>query len=110
MLMVKTNDYFEADLAALPSPELRREAKWNIRLLELREFIRPKALGKSRKTGDLTGCWAVKFDDPAIGHNRYRLSYRYIPDDWFPEIVELIAVGPRFEDWVYKAAANRLNS
>jgi hypothetical protein len=110
MLMVKTNDYFDADLEGLPTLELRQAAAWLIRMLELREFLRPKALGKAPKTGDLTGCWALKFDDPAIGHNRYRLVYRYIPNDWFPEFIDLIAVGPRFEDWVYKAAANRLNS
>lgn len=69
--------------------------------------IRKKRLGWVKTVGDLTNCYAVKFD--LIGfENRFRLVFKYLPNiDQATEVL-FLAVGPRFDHQVYRNAAARL--
>lgn len=63
-----------------------------------------KPLGARHISGDLTGLARVKFDLADRRPQRFRLLYRQPKD----AILEIIAIGPRDEHAIYRAAAQRL--
>ena len=91
-----------ADLAALPTRELQREALEKI--AEIREYPhRSKELGNHPFIGDLSDCRKKFFDNA-----RYRVVYRLLPDDDNPTEADIISVGPRAALGAYDAAVKRL--
>ena len=99
---------FNGDMQSLESEPLQRIAKLLVEKVANGDHVIKKALGNVRGLGDLRGCWAIKFD--LLGYpNRYRLVIRYLPHDFAPTEVLLIAVGPRFDGQVYRWADSRLN-
>lgn len=107
MLKIQVLPGFELDLLKLPSPETINLARDWVRQIAHQGSIAKKPLGVLKKVGDLTGTWAIKFDLPGF-HNRFRLIFRYLPNDETPTTVLLIAVGLRFEYQVYNIAVSRL--
>lgn len=65
-----------------------------------------KELGDRHVSGNLTGFARVKFDVPGQRPQRFRLIYRQLDDI----TREIIAIEPRDEHAIYRAAAQRLTS
>lgn len=97
---------FDQDLEELYSRELEQIVSGIIFELSMQFPVPIKALKKMQNTGDLRGAWSTKFDIQGFP-NRYRLVFDYIPTFMKPDTLRLIAVGLRFEDQVYRAAAQR---
>ena len=81
--------------------------------LDMLAFVRDgrvqgEPLGQHVKTGDLSDCYKLYFDPNGVGKPRYRLVYRYTPNEVKAVAVEAIAVGERNGLDVYLAAAERL--
>jgi hypothetical protein len=98
---------FERDVYALPDPRTRKMA------LDMLAFIRDgrvqgEPLGQHVKTGDLSDCYKFYFDPNGVGKPRYRLVYRYTPNEVEAVAVEAVAVGERSGLDVYLTAAERL--
>ena len=70
--------------------------------------VQGEPLGQHVKTGDLSDCYKLYFDPNGVGKPRYRLVYRYTPNEVKAVAVEAIAVGERNGLDVYLAAAERL--
>ncbi len=108
MLEILRTPEFEFDRDQLVEPGLHAILDMLIERIATGEHVVKKALGKVKGLGDLRGCWAIRFD--LLGYpNRYRLVIRYLPHDFAPTEVLLIAVGPRFDGQVYRWADSRLN-
>lgn len=98
---------FERDVHALPDLRTRKMA------LDMLAFIRDgrvrgEALGQHVKTGDLSDCYKFYFDPSGVGKPRYRLVYRYTPNEVEAVAVEAVAVGERSGLDAYLTAAQRL--
>jgi len=91
----------QADFDAL-TPELQREAATFLLRLK-REPLRSQRL-EARSLGDLSDCRKVYFDE-----SRHRIVFRLLPNEQQAERIEIIAVGPRKDAEVYRAALARLN-
>ena len=101
MLEILRTPEFEFDRDQLVEPGLHAILDMLIERIATGEHV-------VKGLGDLRGCWAIKFD--LLGYpNRYRLVIRYLPHDFAPTEVLLIAVGPRFDGQVYRWADSRLN-
>lgn len=108
MLKIRRIPEFNGDMHNLEDPSLRRIAKMLIERISTGDHVIKKALGNVKGFGDLQGCWSIKFD--LLGYpNRFRLVIRYLPHDFAPTEVLLVAVGPRFDGQVYRWADARLN-
>lgn len=108
MLKIRRIPEFNGDMHNLVDPSLRRIATMLIEKIATGEHVIKKALGNVKGLGDLRGCWAIKFD--LLGYpNRFRLVIQYLPHDFAPTEVLLVAVGPRFDGQVYRWADSRLN-
>lgn len=59
-------------------------------------------------TGDLTDCFKLYFDPDGSQRPRFRLVYRYTPDEVQAVALEAVAVGRRQGLDVYVTAADRL--
>ncbi|HCJ47841.1 MAG TPA: hypothetical protein DHW40_00670 [Microbacterium sp.] len=58
-------------------------------------------------TGDLGDCYKLYFDPDGSGKPRYRLVYRYTPDEINAVAIEAVAVGRRLNlDAYQRAIAN----
>lgn len=98
---------FERDVHALPDLRTKKMA------LDMLAFIRDgrvqgEPLGQHVKTGDLSDCYKFYFDPNGVGKPRYRLVYRYTPNEIEAIAVEAVAVGERSNLDVYRSAAERL--
>lgn len=108
MLKIRRIPEFNGDMHNLVDPSLRRVATMLIEKIATGEHVIKKALGNVKGLGDLRGCWAIKFD--LLGYpNRFQLVIQYLPHDFAPTEVLLVAVGPRFDGQVYRWADARLN-
>ncbi len=109
-----------ADLKALPNDRLRKVALWWLKHVR-RDHSLGKALGFQASTGDLRGAFKLYFDEddepwnplwqpptrpPGDPVPRYRIVYQLLPDDENPELIEVVAIGPKPE--VYWTTAARL--
>lgn len=63
-----------------------------------------KELGERHVSGNLSGFARVKFDVSGQRPQRFRLIYRQLDD----VTLEIVAIGPRDEHSIYRAAAKRL--
>lgn len=106
-MIVKYHPAVEGDISSLDNPGVAAEALRLIDLLSL-GLLLAKQLGKKPENKGLEGCWARKFDDPTFGIQRFRLVFRYLPSNRDRQILEILAIGPRFEGDVYRAANQRL--
>lgn len=93
------------DFAQLPTAELKVIAR--DLLYQIRDGVEEgRPLEDRMDTGDLGDCRKVYFDSKP-GPPGYRIVFRYL-EDGVVEVVEIVAIGPRNELAVYKAAADRL--
>jgi len=65
-----------------------------------------KELGDRQVSGNLSGFARVNFDVPGQRPQRFRLIYRQVD----LATLEIVAIGPRDEHAIYRAAAQRLRS
>jgi hypothetical protein len=98
---------FERDVYALPDMRTRKMA------LDMLAFLRDGrvqgvALGQHVKTGDLSDCYKFYFDPQGTGKPRFRLVYRFTPNEIKAIALEAVAVGERADLDVYLRAADRL--
>ncbi|MFT4135507.1 hypothetical protein [Microbacterium sp.] len=98
---------FDTDIYALPTPEARKMAL-DMLVLIRDGRVRGVALGKHIQTGDLSDCYKLYFDPDGSGKPRFRLVYRYTPNELQAIALEAVAVGPRNALEVYLRAARRL--
>ncbi|WP_054686773.1 hypothetical protein [Microbacterium sp. No. 7] len=70
--------------------------------------VRGVALGEHVQTGDLSDCYKLYFDPDGSSKPRFRLVYRYTPDEVQAVALEAVAVGLRSQLDVYLRAAKRL--
>lgn len=71
--------------------------------------VRGVALGDHVQTGDLSDCYKLYFDPDGSIKPRFRLVYRYTPNEIQAIALEAVAVGPRSGLEVYLRAAQRLD-
>lgn len=98
---------FDTDIYALPSAEARRMAL-DMLVLVREGKVRGVALGEHVQTGDLSDCYKLYFDPDGSGKPRFRLVYRYTPNEVQAVALEAVAVGLRSQLDVYLRAAQRL--
>lgn len=99
---------FERDVHALPDLRTRKM------VLDMLSLIRDgrvhgERLGQHVQTGDLSDCYKFYFDPDGAGKPRFRLVYRYTPNEVKAVALEAVAVGERNGLEVYLTAADRLN-
>ena len=95
------------DFRALPSDKLRWEAMRYIVIL--RE--KPKLgipLTDHPIWGDLSDCRKIFLDEAHDADPRWRIIYRLLPDESNPTTADVIMVGPREDDQVYRTVMQRL--
>ena len=59
-------------------------------------------------TGDLSDCYKLYFDPDGVGRPRFRLVYRYTPDEIAAVAIEAVAVGQRANLDAYTRAMTNL--
>lgn len=97
---------FQQDIDALPDLATKKMA------LDMLVFVRDGRvagvkLDVSVATGDLSDCYKLYFDPDGSGKPRYRLVYRYTPDEISAVAIEAVAVGRRQNlDAYQRAIAN----
>lgn len=85
---------FQQDIDALPDMRTKKMA------LDMLAFIRDGKVAGVKldarvATGDLGDCYKLYFDPEGVGRPRYRLVYRYTPDEIAAVAIEAVAVGRR---------------
>ena len=98
---------FEDDLFALPSRQLM-EMTLKLLVEVKRGNLEGQPLGVLSATGDLSDCRKIYFDTDGTQKPRFRLVYRYTPNEIRAVAIEAVAVGKRATLSVYKLAATRL--
>ena len=98
---------FDRDVYSLPDQRTQKMAL-DMLVLIRDGRVRGEPLGEHVKTGDLSDCFKLYFDPDGSGKPRYRLVYRFSPDEVTAVAVEAIAVGRRSGLQVYLTAAGRL--
>lgn len=98
---------FQEDIYALPDARTRKMA------LDMLVLIRDCKIGGVRldarvSTGDLGDCFKLYFDPDGAQKPRFRLVYRYTPNEVEAVAIEAVAVGRRRGLEVYVTAAERL--
>jgi hypothetical protein len=97
----------QADFAALPSDDHRRQAVgFLIRLRDAPLLGQP--LGHHPGVGDLSDCRKVYFDRAPNRPPGFRIVYRLRPSAEEPDEVDVIAIGPRADAEVYLESVRRL--
>jgi hypothetical protein len=99
---------FDTDVYALPNLATQKMALDMLVLLRDRK-ITGVALGTHFQTGDLSDCFKIYFDPDGSQKPRYRLVFRYEPNQIQAISIEAVSVGERSELEAYKKAAERLN-
>ena len=98
---------FEADLLALPTIELQKMVLGL--LVEVRNgTVHGVRLDSRVATGDLSDCFKMYFDTDGTHKPRYRLVYRYQPDEVNAVSIEAVGVGERADLAVYRTISARL--
>jgi hypothetical protein len=100
---------FDTDIYALPTPEARKMAL-DMLVLIREGKVRGVALGEHVQTGDLSDCYKLYFDPDGSQKPRFRLVYRYTPNEVQAIALEAVAVGSRSELQVYQRAAQRIRN
>jgi hypothetical protein len=58
--------------------------------------------------GDLSDCRKIYLDETHARRPRWRIVYKLLPNDAEPETAEVIIIGPRADDAVYREVMARL--
>ena len=96
------------DFRSLPSDALRLMAmKYFIRLERQPHFGRP--LTDHPIWGDLSDCRKIFLEETHAAVPRWRIIYRLLPDEHKPERADVIIIGPREDDEVYRMVMSRLD-
>ena len=98
---------FADDFHALPNQDVRKMALDMLVLVRQRK-VRGVKLGEHVKTGDLSDCYKLYFDPVGGIKPRFRLVYRFTPDEVTAVAIEAVAVGERKDLDAYLRAADRL--
>lgn len=98
---------FQQDIDALPDQATKRMT------LDMLVLVRDGKVSGVRLdarvgTGDLGDCYKLHFDPDGSGKPRYRLVYRYTPDEIHAVAVEAVAVGWRANLDAYRRAIANL--
>lgn len=97
---------FQNDIDALPDQATKKMALDMLVLIRDGEAAGVR-LDSRVGTGDLGDCYKFSFDPDGSGKPRYRLVYRYTPDELHAVAVEAVAVGRRANlDAYLRAIAN----
>jgi hypothetical protein len=105
-LQLKALPGFQQDIDALPDLRTKKMA------LDMLVLVRDGKVSGVRLdarvvTGDLSDCFKLYFDPDGSDRPRYRLVYRYSPDDICAVAIEAVAVGRRANlDAYTRAVAN----
>ena len=59
--------------------------------------------------GDLSDCRKIYLDETHQSDPRWRIIYRLLPDETSPTTADVIIIGPREDDAVYKEVMSRLD-
>lgn len=100
---------FEQDVHALPDLRTKKMALDMLALIR-EGRVKGEPLGQHVKTGDLSDCYKFYFDPVGVGKPRFRLVYRYTPNEVQAVALEAVAVGERSGLDVYLTAARRLGN
>lgn len=98
---------FQQDIDALPDGRTKKMA------LDMLVLIRDgkecgEKLDARVATGDLGDCYKFYFDPEGAGRPRYRLVYRYTPNEIEAVAIEAVAVGRRENLDAYRRAIHNL--
>ncbi|MCZ4069149.1 MULTISPECIES: hypothetical protein [unclassified Microbacterium] len=97
---------FQQDIDALPDQATKKMALDMLVLVRDGKVFGVK-LDSRVGTGDLEDCYKLYFDPDGSGKPRYRLVYRYTPDEINAVAIEAVAVGRRVNlDAYQRAIAN----
>lgn len=99
---------FDSDVYALPNLATQKMVLDMLVLLRDGK-ISGVALGMHVKTGDLSDCFKIYFDPDGSRKPRYRLVFRYAPNQIQAVSIEAVSVGERSELDAYLKAAERLS-
>lgn len=99
---------FADDVHALPDLRTRKMA------LDMLVFVRDGRvrgvlLGQHSQIGDLSDCYKLYFDPDGSQKPRFRLVYRFTPNEIEAVAVEAVAVGELRNLGAYREAARRLD-
>ncbi|MGO1543330.1 MAG: hypothetical protein ACTHXA_03220 [Gulosibacter sp.] len=97
----------QEDFDKLPSMAVKKMALDMLVLIRDGE-VSGEQLGQHVDTGDLSDCYKFYFDPDGRNKPRFRIVYRYTPNELQAVAVEAVAVGRRRENEVYLSAARRL--
>lgn len=104
---VKVWPQVNEDLRALPTDKLRWEALRYIVRLRDKPYL-GRRLRDHPQLGDLSDCRKIFLDERHDVDPRWRIVYRLLPDDVRPTVAEVLIVGPRQSETVYRGAVERL--
>ena len=96
------------DFRALPTTDLQWQAlRYLVRLETNPRLGLP--LTDHPIWGDLSDCRKIYLDETHDQDPRWRIVYRLLPTDEQPEVADVIIIGPRADDEVYRQVMTRLN-
>lgn len=98
---------FQLDIDALPDLATKKMAL-NMLVLVRDGKVSGVRLDSRVGTGDLGDCYKFYFDPDGAGKPRYRLVYRFTPDELSAVAVEAVAVGKRANLDAYRRAIANL--
>jgi hypothetical protein len=98
---------FQDDIYALRDGRTRKMAL-DMLVLVRDDKVRGVRLDARAATGDLSDCFKLYFDPDGSQKPRFRLVYRYTPDEVQAVAIEAVAVGRRRGLEVYVTAAERI--
>ncbi|MFF7291301.1 hypothetical protein ACFY9N_02075 [Microbacterium sp. NPDC008134] len=99
---------FQRDIDALPDQATKKMALDMLVLVRDGKIAGVK-LDSRVATGDLGDCYKLYFDPDGSGKPRYRLVYRYTPDEVRAVAVQAVAVGRRANLDAYQRAIANLD-
>lgn len=99
---------FQQDINALPDMHTRKMALDMLSLVRQKKISGVK-LDERAVTGDLGDCYKLYFDPQGSGKPRFRLVYRYTPDEVCAVALEAVAVGRRANLDAYERAIVNLD-
>jgi len=95
------------DFRALPTDKLRWMAmQYFVRLEQKPDLGRP--LQDHPIWGDLSDCRKIYLDETHQTDPRWRIIYKLLPDERHPKVADVIIIGPREDDAVYREVMSRL--
>lgn len=98
---------FQQDIDALPDLATKKMAL-DMLVLVRDGRVKGEKLDARVTTADLGDCYKLYFDPVGGGRPRFRLVYRYLPDELLAVAIEAVAVGRREQLDAYHRASSNL--